>query len=288
MVTNSARSVIITGASTGIGEACALRLDRAGWRVFAGVRKDADGERLRQKASDRLTPVMLDVTDAQQIAAAKETVAAAVGETGLGGLVNNAGISVVGPLEFLTPEDLRFQLEVNVIAPMSMVQAFLGLIRAGKGRVVNIGSIAGKMATPFLGPYTASKHAMEALTDSLRQELRPWDIHVAIVEPGSIATPIWEKAQAGADDLEKNLPEEAMALYGKAFTAMREAARKFEADGIPPDRVAKFVEHALTAKTPKTRYVVGFDAQVQRVITRFPDRIRDRLVAQQLKLPRRP
>ena len=288
MVTNSARSVIITGASTGIGEACALRLDRAGWRVFAGVRKDADGERLRQKSSGRLTPVMLDVTDAQQIAAAKETVAAAVGETGLGGLVNNAGISVVGPLEFLTPEDLRFQLEVNVIAPMSMVQAFLGLIRAGQGRVVNIGSIAGKMATPFLGPYTASKHAMEALTDSLRQELRPWDIHVAIVEPGSIATPIWEKAQAGADDLEKNLPEEAMALYGKAFTAMREAARKFEADGIPPDRVAKFVEHALTAKTPKTRYVVGFDAQVQRVITRFPDRIRDRLVAQQLKLPRRP
>ncbi|MCH7954069.1 MAG: SDR family oxidoreductase [Chloroflexi bacterium] len=288
MVTNSARSVIITGASTGIGEACALRLDKAGWRVFAGVRKDADGERLRQKSSDRLTPVMLDVTDAQQIAAAKETVAAAVGETGLGGLVNNAGISVVGPLEFLTPEDLRFQLEVNVIAPMSMVQAFLGLIRAGQGRVVNIGSIAGKMATPFLGPYTASKHAMEALTDSLRQELRPWDIHVAIVEPGSIATPIWEKAQAGADDLEKNLPEEAMALYGKAFSAMREAARKFEADGIPPDRVAKFVEHALTAKTPKTRYVVGFDAQVQRVITRFPDRIRDRLVAQQLKLPRRP
>ena len=108
------------------------------------------------------------------------------------------------------------------------------------------------------------------------------------MEPGSIATPIWEKAQAGADDLEKNLPEEAMALYGKAFTAMREAARKFEADGIPPDRVAKFVEHALTAKTPKTRYVVGFDAQVQRVITRCPDRIRDRLVAQQLKLPRRP
>ena len=285
--TDGTRTAVVTGASTGIGEACALRLDRHGWRVFAGVRKDADGERLKQQASDRLTPILLDVTDEAAISSAAETVGTAVGEAGLDGLVNNAGITVPGPLEFLTTQDLRHQLEVNVIGQIAVTQALLALIRTGHGRIVNIGSIAGRMATPFLGPYNASKFAMEALTDSLRQELRPWGIHVAIVEPGSIATPIWQKAQAAADDLEQNLPEEAMRLYGEAFAAMREAARKFEEAGIPPDEVAKFVEHALTAKRPKTRYVVGRDAQVQRVIAKVvPDRVRDSLVARQLGLPR--
>ncbi|MCH8993913.1 MAG: SDR family oxidoreductase [Chloroflexi bacterium] len=285
--TDGTRTAVVTGASTGIGEACALRLDRHGWRVFAGVRKDEDGERLKQQASDRLTPILLDVTDEAAISSAAETVGTAVGEAGLDGLVNNAGITVPGPLEFLTTQDLRHQLEVNVIGQIAVTQALLALIRTGHGRIVNIGSIAGRMATPFLGPYNASKFAMEALTDSLRQELRPWGIHVAIVEPGSIATPIWQKAQAAADDLEQNLPEEAMRLYGEAFAAMREAARKFEEAGIPPDEVAKFVEHALTAKRPKTRYVVGRDAQVQRVIAKVvPDRVRDSLVARQLGLPR--
>ena len=285
--TNGTLTVVVTGASTGIGEACALRLDRHGWRVFAGVRKDTDGERLKQQASERLAPILLDVTDEAAISSAAETVGAAVGEAGLDGLVNNAGISVPGPLEFLTTEDLRHQLEVNVIGQIGVTQALLALIRTGHGRIVNIGSIGGKMATPFLGPYNASKFAMEALTDSLRQELRPWGIHVAIVEPGAIDTHIWRKAQATADDLEKNLPEEAMRLYGEAFAAMREAARKFEQAGIPPDEVAKFVEHALTAKRPKTRYVVGRDAQIQRVIAKVvPDRVRDGLVARQLGLPR--
>ncbi|MCH7811697.1 MAG: SDR family oxidoreductase [Chloroflexi bacterium] len=282
-------AVVITGASTGIGEACALRLDKKGFRVFAGVRKDEDGERLKGQASERLTPVRIDVTDEASISAAAETVAAAVGEAGVAGLVNNAGIGVPGPLEFLTSDDLRRQFEVNVIGQLAVTRAFLPLIRRATGRIVNIGSIAGRMATPFLGLYSASKFAMEALTDSLRQELRPWGIHVSIVEPGSIATPIWQKAQAEADELEKNLPEEAMALYGKPFAAMREAARKFEEAGIPPDEVAKFVEHAITAKTPKTRYVVGRDAQIQRVLAKVaPDRLRDRLVAQQLGLPRKP
>ena len=285
--TNGTRTAVVTGASTGIGEACAMRLDRHGWRVFAGVRKDADGERLKQQASDRLTPIMLDVTDEAQIAAAKEAVKAAVGEAGLAGLVNNAGIVVPGPVEFLTPQDLRQQLEVNVIGQMAVTQAFLPLIRKARGRVVNIGSIAGRMATPFTGAYSASKFAMEALTDSLRMELRPWGIHVAVVEPGSIATPIWGKAQTTADELERNLPEEGMRLYGEAFAAMRKAAKKFEEAGIPPDEVAKFVEHALTAKRPKTRYVVGRDAQIQRVLAKVvPDRVRDGLVARQLGLPR--
>ncbi|MEX2159869.1 MAG: SDR family oxidoreductase [Dehalococcoidia bacterium] len=280
------RSVLITGASTGIGEACALRLDKAGWRVYAGVRKEADGQRLKQGASDRLTPITLDVTNQQQIDAAVQTVAAAVGEGGLHGLVNNAGISINGPLEFLTPDDIRKQLEVNVVGQVAMVQAFLPLIRKAHGRIVNIGSIAGKMATPFLGPYTASKHAMEAISDSLRQELRPWGLHVALIEPGSIKTEIWQKGIREADDFQRNAPEEATRLYGKAFNALKDAATKFEDAGIPADRVARSVEHALTSGRPRTRYIVGFDATVQRIIKSVvPDRLRDRLVASQLKLP---
>jgi len=281
-----AGAVVVTGASTGIGEATVLRLDKLGFRAFAGVRKDADAERLKQQASGRLTPLLLDVTDANSIASAAATIREALGEAGLAGLVNNAGVSFPGPLEFLPIEQLRQQLEVNVIGQIAVTQAFMPLLRKGRGRIVNIGSIGGKMATPFLGAYNASKFAMEALTDALRQELRPWGMHVSIVEPGSIATRIWEKGQAAGDELEKTLPAQGMALYGATFSAMREAAREFEKRGIPPDEVAKFVEHALTARTPKTRYLVGFDAQVQRVIARVaPDRIRDRLVAQQLKLP---
>lgn len=281
-------AVVVTGASTGIGEACALRLERAGWRVFAGVRRDVDAQRLRQHASQRLTPIMLDVTDQAQIEAAAATVGDAVGDAGLSGLVNNAGIAVPGPLEFLPIDELRRQLEVNVTGQVAVTQAFLPLLRKARGRIVNIGSISGKLATPLMGPYCASKFAVEALTDSLRQELRPWGIEVAIVEPGNIDTPIWQKGQAYGDELEKRLPREAMALYGPAVSALREAARKMEEAGIPPDRVARAVEHALTSRRPRTRYVVAFDATVQRLLAALaPDRLRDRLIAWQLKLPGR-
>lgn len=282
------RAVVVTGASTGIGEACALRLDRMGFRVFAGVRKDADGEALRQKASDRITPILLDVTDETSIASAAETVGAAAGDAGLAGLVNNAGISVPGPLEFLPLEDLRRQLEVNVVGQLAVTQAFLALLREGRGRIVNIGSSSGILALPFLGAYCASKFAMEALTDSLRMELRPWRIPVSIVQPGNIATPIWEKGLAEADELEKKLPQCGHDLYDPVIAAMREAARKFEQASIPADEVAKAVAHGLTAKRPKTRYVVGLDAQIQRGLAKVvPDRVRDRLVAWQLGLPRK-
>ncbi len=286
MATNGSKAVVITGASTGIGEACALRLDRNGWRVFAGVRKEADAERLKGEASERLTPITLDVTSQQQIDAAAKMIADATGAGGLQGLVNNAGISVNGPLEFLTPEDVRKQLEVNVVGQVAMTQAFLPLIRKGGGRIVNIGSIGGKFSTPFLGPYCASKHAMEAISDALRQELRPWRIHVALVEPGSIKTEIWDKGLRDADDFEKHAPEQAMQLYGKAFGALRVAAKEFGDRGIPSDRVARSVEHALTSGRPRTRYIVGFDATIQRILSAVaPDRLRDRLVAMQLKLP---
>ncbi len=283
------RTVMVTGASTGIGEACALRLDSDGWRVFAGVRKESDADRLRTQASDRLTPITIDVTDQQQIDVAAKTIGDTVGAAGLQGIVNNAGVSVNGPLEYLTSDDLRKQLEVNVIGQIAVTRSFLELIRAGHGRIVFIGSIAGKMATPFLGPYCASKHAMEALSDSLRQELRPWGISVSLVEPGSIATKIWEKGMNDAAEYERNMPEDATMRYGEAFRALKDAAQKFESAGIPADRVAKVVEHALTSSRPRTRYIVGFDATIQSIIRRVaPDRLRDRLVAMQLKLPTKP
>ena len=280
------RAVVITGASTGIGEACALRLDRHGWRVFAGVRKEADGERLKQQASDRLAPITIDVTDQASINSAAEVVASALGEAGLAGLVNNAGITVPGPIEFLPIEELRRQLEVNTIGQIAVTQALLPLIRKGHGRIVNMGSIGGRMATPFIGAYCASKFALEALTDSLRQELRPWDIGVSIVEPGSIATPIWEKGRAAADELEERLPQAARDLYGDAIDAFRRAVDKRAGAGIPADEVAKAVEHALTAKRPKTRYLVGMDARLPAVLAKVvPDRARDGLIARNLGLP---
>ncbi len=283
---NGTRAVVITGASTGIGEACALRFDKLEFRVFAGVRKEADGERLQRQTSDRLSPVFLDVTDEASIASAAEAVVAAVGDAGLAGLVNNAGITIPGPLEFLPIEDLRLQIEVNLIGQIAVTQAFLPLLRQGKGRIVNMGSVGGRMATPFIGAYCASKFALEGATDSLRQELRPWGISVSIVEPGSIATPIWEKGVAAAEKLNEKLPQRAHDLYDTAVAAMRHAVDKRTGAGIPPDEVAKAVEHALTAKRPKTRYLVGLDARLPAVFAKIlPDRVRDGMVARAMGLP---
>lgn len=277
------RTVVITGASTGIGEACALRLDGMGFRVFAGVRRDEDGAALRQKASERLVPIRLEVTSAEEIAAAVRTVEAAVGEAGLGGLVNNAGIAIAGPLEFLPVEELRRQLEVNVTAQLAVTQAFLPLIRRGHGRIVNMGSISGRLATPFVGAYSASKFALEALTDALRVELGPWGIEVVIVEPGGIATPIWERSLAVADRLIANMPPEAQAYYGPVIPAVRGSAIRTGKRGTPPGAVADVVVDALTARRPRTRYVVGQRAGIiMRIIARLPDRRRDRIIAKQL------
>jgi NAD(P)-dependent dehydrogenase (short-subunit alcohol dehydrogenase family) len=280
-------AVVITGASTGIGEATALRLDRAGFTVYAGVRREADGERLRAQASGALTPLLIDVTSQETIDAAAKTVAEHVDRRGIAGLVNNAGISVAGPMEFLPLERLRQQFEVNVFGQIAVTQAFMPFIRIGHGRIVNIGSISGRMSTPFLAPYSASKFSMEAISDSLRMELRPWGIKVALIEPGSIATPIWETSLARADEIEREIGPDDTALYKKQVDAMRVAAKELEGRGIPPDKVAQAIEHALTAKRPKTRYLVGNDARLQAVLAKWaPDRLKDRLIAMQMKLPR--
>ncbi|HEX7049487.1 MAG TPA: SDR family oxidoreductase [Longimicrobiales bacterium] len=274
-------AVVVTGASKGIGRACALRLDRRGFRVFAGVRRAADGDALRAEGSDRLTPIHLDVTDADAIAAAADAVAAAE-NAGLAGLINNAGIAIAGPLEFLPPDALRRQLEVNVVGLVAVTQAFLPLLRRGRGRIVNIGSIAGVSALPFVGAYAASKHAVEALTDALRIELLPWGMQVAVIEPGGIATPIWETSIETAERLARDYPPEAEAYYGTAMEAVRRAAEHAAQHGGSPDSVARAVEHALTAARPRTRYLVGADARLRAALRFLPDRLRDRLIAWRL------
>ena len=281
-------AVVVTGASSGIGRACALHLAALGFQVFAGVRRAEDGAALRAASSDRLTPVLLDVADETSIRAATETITAAVGAAGLAALVNNAGIGVAGPLEFLPLAEFRTQLEVNVTGQLAVTQALLPLLRQGRGRIVNMGSIGGRIAAPFVGPYSASKVALEALTDALRMELRPWGLHVAIVEPGTVATPIWEKSVARADRLMQALPPQAQTLYGAAFTAMRAGAERTgkEGLGVPPEVVARAVTHALTARKPKTRYLVGWDARIAVLFTLVPVRLRDRVILRQAGLAR--
>ena len=280
MVSDRQRAVVATGASSGISEACALRLDGLGFRVFAGVRGQQDGDALRRKASERLAPVMLDVTDPLSVQSASDSVAAATGGVGLAGLVNNAGTAVAAPLEFLPLGELRRQLEVNVVGQIAVTQAFLPLLRQGSGRIVNIGSVSGRIASPLLGAYTASKFAMEGLTDTLRRELSPWGVAVSIVEPGRIATPIWEKSLKVADELLDALPRRALELYGPAIEEVRSGALEAARWGAPPEKVARAVEHALTAKRPRTRYPVGPDARVGALLVRLlPDPLLDRILS---------
>ena len=277
------RSVLVTGASTGIGRATALRLDGSGWRVFAGVRKEADAESLRAEASPRLVPVTLDVTEAEQIAAVAARIQAE-SEGGLDGLVNNAGVAIPGPLETIPLEDFRHQLEVNLVGYVAMTQALLPQIRRAGGRVVFISSIGGRVAFPFAGAYHAAKYGTEAVGDVFRQELRPWGLRVSIVEPGSIDTPIWGRGQDKATEIEAKSPQTNL-LYGAALDKFRKVIEDTAERGIPPEKVAKAIAHALESKRPKTRYLVGLDAQVQARIQPFiPTRLFDRIVARQLNL----
>jgi NAD(P)-dependent dehydrogenase (short-subunit alcohol dehydrogenase family) len=277
------RSVLITGTSTGIGRSTALRLDGAGWRVFAGVRKEADAEGLRQEASPNLVPVVLDVTEPDQIAAAAELVERE-SDGGLDGLVNNAGLAVPGPLETIPLDDLRHQLEVNLVAYVAVTQAMLPQVRRARGRVVFLASIGGRIAFPFGGPYHASKFATEAIGDVFRQELRPWGIEVAIIEPGSIDTPIWGRGQEKAAEIEAKSPQTNL-LYGAAIEKFRKVIEDTAERGIPPEKVAKAIAHALESSRPRTRYLVGLDAKAQaRIQPLIPTRLFDRIVARQLKL----
>jgi NAD(P)-dependent dehydrogenase (short-subunit alcohol dehydrogenase family) len=276
------KSVLVTGASTGIGRATALRLDGAGWRVFAGVRRQEDAEALVEAGSERLSPLYLDVTDADQIAAAAATIESQV--EGLDGVVNNAGVAIPSPLETIPIEDFRRQVEINLTGQVAVTQAVLGSIRRAGGRVVFISSIGGRIAFPLTGAYHAAKFGVEAVGDVFRQELRPWGIPVSIVEPGSIDTPIWERGERSADEVGRRSPQRE-ALYGRAIERYREVVRQTAERGIPPEKVASVVEHALSSKRPRTRYLVGLDAKVQARIRPFvPTPIFDRIVAKAMGL----
>lgn len=280
------QGILVTGASTGIGECCALRLDKlgesTGVRVFAGVRKPEDGEALRAKASDRLIPVLLDVTEQDSIMSAKERITAEVGSGGLAGLVNNAGVVFGGPLEYMPLTALRNQFEINVFGQIAVTQAFAPLLRMAKGRIVMMSSIAGRCALPFVAPYSASKYALESLSDALRIELAAAGIKVAIVEPGSIRTPLWKKSRQTVDSLVSDYPPEAWERYGKAYEKIKQASAQSESRGIPPEAVADAVLHALTAKRPRIRYVVGNDAKLRLLLKVLPDDLFDWLIRRYL------
>lgn len=274
-------AILISGASTGIGLCCAQMLADKGLTVFAGVRKSADAERL-SALSPRILPVMLDITREQSIETAVFEVKDKLAGQPLTGLVNNAGIVVGGPLEFVPLEALRMQLEINLIGHVGVSQACLPLLRESRGRIVNMGSIAGLTSLPYAAPYSISKFALEAVTDALRIELAPWDIHVSVIEPGAIATPLWNKSISLAEELGGRVSPELFSLYGRALEKVRAHAEESAKKGIAPERVAEAVLHALLSRNPKTRYLVGPDAIARKFFSLLPDRLKDRLITAKL------
>ncbi|HMJ96218.1 MAG TPA: SDR family oxidoreductase [Thermoleophilaceae bacterium] len=271
-------TVLVTGASTGIGEATVLHLRELGFDPVAAVRKDEDAERLEGQG---FRTTRIDVTDAHQIAAARD----ALGEEPLAGLVNNAGIAVASPLEFLPIDRLREQLEINLIGQAAVIQAFLPALRRARGRIVNVSSIGGRVALPLVSPYNASKFGLEGLSDSLRRELRPQGIDVILIEPGGVKTPIWDKAGKLADEmLAEGMPAEAERLYGGMIDAVRtQTARIAQDTGIEPREVAEAIGTALTAGRARTRYLVGRDAKIRGAMAKLlPDRVMDRLIGRAL------
>lgn len=270
------KSILVTGASTGIGAASVLHLDRLGHRVYAGVRKEADGERLAEQGSSRLRPVILDVTDQAHVDAVAKQIA---DDGGLYGVVNNAGVARGGPLEFLPLDEWRDQFEVNILGQIAVTKATLAMIREQHGRVVFIGSIGGRAATAMMGPYNASKFAIEAVGESLRGEVRGFGVEVSVIEPGAIKTEIWTKGRDTAARLEHDLPEAASELYREHIDAIRKGIDMMDRQAVGPEKVAKAVEHALFAARPRTRYVVGVDARVQSLMVRLlPDRVRAAII----------
>ena len=262
-------AVVVTGASSGIGRACALELDRAGYQVFASVRKTKDAALLKKAASEHLTPILMDVTDESSIRSAASIVAQAVGNSGLVGLVNNAGIGVSGPVEFIAADDLRRQFEINVFGLVRVTQAFLPLIRQARGRIINIGSVGGKITMPFGGALCASKYAVEAINDALRMELYPWGIHVILIAPAMISTPAVDRLVPDSEAVIRKFSPEGHKYYEQTFRNFVRTTVTREKAGSPPEVVAQTVLQALTAHKPKARYPVGANARILTLLPRF-------------------
>ncbi|MYT32314.1 SDR family NAD(P)-dependent oxidoreductase [Streptomyces sp. SID8354] len=273
------RTVVITGASTGLGQHCALQLEQRGFRVFAGVRKTEDAEKLRAQASSaRLQPVLVDVTDEDSIRTVAAEVAESVGEGGLWGLVNNAGTCVSAPLECVRPVWLQQQLNTNVVGAVAVTQAFLPQLRRSRGRIVNISSGLGSVAIPYLGAYATGQFAKEAMSDALRRELRPFGISVSVVKPGAIATPIWDKVRETGRKILDETPQDIAELYRAPFEEfLRMNEHRAQTSNTHPEDFARTVFRALTAARPRTRYCVGNDARTAALLSRLlPDAALDR------------
>jgi NAD(P)-dependent dehydrogenase (short-subunit alcohol dehydrogenase family) len=276
-------AVIITGASTGIGAATALRLARRGLLVFAGVRREADGAALAREGGANLRPLMLDVSDAASIESARVEFAMQPGVV-LRALINNAGIGLAGPLELLPLADIRRQIEVNLIGPLAVTKAFLPQLRATRGRLINVTSIGGKFASPFGGAYAASKFALEAASDALRVELAPFGIRVIVIEPGAIKTQFWGSGQAAGNALLATIAPGLIAPYQVALERFRAFVLAAADEALPPERVAAVIERSLFARNPRARYVVGNDARLQLLLARLPEPLRDAIVRRSLGL----
>lgn len=273
------RSIVITGASSGIGKVTAHYLATKGFRVFAGVRKTSDADIWRGESGGGVEPVILDVTDELSRRCAMEQVAAAVGGSGLYGLVNNAGVSLCCPGEFVDQAHLERQMSTNFYGPMLTTRTFLPLIRQAKGRIVNVSSGAGQLAIPLMGAYSASKFALEGMSDALRVELRQWGMHVSVVVPGAIATPILEKNNNDFMVLQERLSPEGLERYGNAIATYSEHTEKMARTAAPADVVAKAIERALCDRNPKARYSAGRDSKILALVKRFlTDGMKDSIV----------
>lgn len=281
------KTVVVTGVSTGIGQGVARVLARSGFRVFGSVRKSADAEVLKQELGERFEPLLFDVIDEAALAIAAAEVRQWLAGARLDGLVNNAGMAISGPLALQPPEDFRRQIEVNLVGPFLVTQAFAPLLGTDEtlagapGRIVNISSIGGKFAVPFLGAYAASKHGLEGYSDSLRRELQLFGIDVIVIGPGSVATPIWDKAEAAG------LGPYAVSAYAKSMQTFSDFALAQGRKGFPPERIGEAVLKALTAPRPKVRYAVVPDALTNWVIPRLlPKRLVDRTIGKTFGLAR--
>lgn len=281
------KTAVVTGVSTGIGRAVAKALCDDGWRVFGSVRKDTDGAAAREALGENFTPLLFDVTDEAAVVSGAQTVRAALNGHTLGGLVNNAGVAFAGPLRYLPIDELKRQMDVNLYGALRVTQAFLPMLGADRafagppGRIVNMSSVGGKMTSPFMGPYSMSKHALEAMSEALRRELRPHGIDVVIVAPGAIRTPIWAKA----DDIDAEQYKDTE--YYDLMVRMRNSMQEFGEEGLPPEAVGALTLKILNGKTRRTRHAILKDKFWLWTLPQFlPKRLVDRAVANRFGIPK--
>jgi NAD(P)-dependent dehydrogenase (short-subunit alcohol dehydrogenase family) len=279
----SQKSAVITGASSGIGLSCVARMSRAGWQVFAGVRKQADREKLEQNFDANVCPVLMDVEDEAAIAAAAAGIERQLSGRGLDGLVNVAGIGMVRPMEYATMQDLRKIFDVNFFGQVASIQAFSRLLRKQRGRIVNITTVGVNLAIPFGGLLNASKSAFAKVSDTLRLEMHPFGVRVIAIEPGSISTPAVDKTLGDLEKVIRDLPAEAQALYGASIRKMGRRGYAMEKAGSSPDVVAAAVHHALTSSRPRIRYRVGNHARLLATLPKIlPERVMDGILRRML------